>query len=143
MKFKLIIDKEREEELIIYSHNKDKFTDEIEALCKSRSCDSVGYKEKEAVILDLLEVNCFTVEDNKVFAITDKERLQVKQRIYMLEEQLPSFFIKINQSCIANIKRIARFDASIGGNLTVRFKNGYTDYVSRRNIKTVKERMGL
>ena len=72
MKFKLIIDKEREEELIIYSHNKDKFTDEIEALCKSRSCDLVGYKEKEAVILDLLEVNCFTVEDNKVFAITDK-----------------------------------------------------------------------
>ncbi len=143
MKFKLIIDTEREEELIIYSHNKDKFIDEIEEMCKSRSCDLVGYKEKETVILDALDIHCFVVEDNKVFALTDNEKLQIKQRIYMLEEQLPNFFIKINQSCIANIKKIERFDASIGGSLKVRFKNGYNDYVSRRNIKAVKERLGL
>ena len=52
-------------------------------------------------------------------------------------------FIKINQSCIANIRQIQRFDTSFSGTLRVIFKNGYTDYVSRRQLKAVKERLGL
>ena len=52
-------------------------------------------------------------------------------------------FIKINKSCIANLKKIKRFDASFGGAMQVTFKNGHTDFVSRRNLKNVKERMGI
>ena len=32
---------------------------------------------------------------------------------------------------------------TLGGSLTVVLKNGYRDYVSRRQLKAVKERMGL
>ena len=60
-----------------------------------------------------------------------------------LEEMLDDSFVKINQSCIANIKKIDRFKATVGGSLTVIFKNGHIDYVSRRNLKNVKERLGL
>ena len=38
---------------------------------------------------------------------------------------------------------IDRFNASIGETLLVIFKSGYKDYVSRRQIKNVKERMGI
>jgi len=38
---------------------------------------------------------------------------------------------------------IKKFDVSFGGALTVIFKNGYTDYVSRRQMKIVKERIGF
>jgi len=60
-----------------------------------------------------------------------------------LEEKLSSDFIKINQSCIVNIKKIEKFSASIYGTLNIKLKNGYSDYVSRRNMKKIKERFGL
>ena len=41
------------------------------------------------------------------------------------------------------IKKIKKFDTSVSGMLTVTFKNGYRDYVSRRNLKSVKERLGV
>ena len=58
-----------------------------------------------------------------------------------LEESLPDNFLKINKSCIANIDKIKSFDATITGTLAVNFKNGYRDYVSRRRMKSVKERL--
>ena len=82
-------------------------------------------------------------EDNKVFVLTQNEKLQLKCRLYQVEGELPEHFVKINQSCIANIKMIQRFDASYSGTLKVFFKNGHSDYVSRRRMKIVRERMGL
>ena len=63
--------------------------------------------------------------------------------LMVLEILSKSLFIKINQSTVANITKIERFETSIGGSLSVRFKNGYRDYVSRRNLKKIKERMGI
>lgn len=85
----------------------------------------------------------FFTEDNKVFALTENEKYRLKSRLYQLEENLNDNFVKINQSCIANIKSIDKFKATVGGSLTVIFKNGYVDFVSRRNLKNVKERLGL
>ena len=52
-------------------------------------------------------------------------------------------YLKINQSCIVNIKAIKQFDVSLGGSLMISLKNGYRDYVSRRQVKAVKERIGF
>lgn len=143
MKCNLVINPNREEEVIVYAHQKSRITDEIERICFENGLEIIGYKDREAIRLNLQDVYCFIVEDNKIYALTQKEKLQLKCRLYNLEDRFTGGFVKINQSCIANIKKIERFDASIGGALTVKFKNGYTDYVSRRNLKNVKERLGL
>jgi DNA-binding LytR/AlgR family response regulator len=75
--------------------------------------------------------------------MTENETFQLKERLYMLEEMLDDSFLKINQSCIANIHKIKKFDASFSGALFVTLQNGYKDYVSRRRLKAVKERIGL
>ena len=64
-------------------------------------------------------------------------------RLYQLEELLDASFVKINQSSIVNVKKIERFEASIGGALLVILQNGHRDYVSRRQVKAVKERIGF
>ena len=56
---------------------------------------------------------------------------------------LPDGFIKINQSTVANISKIARFGTSFDGSLYVTFKNGYRDYVSRRQISNVKRALKI
>lgn len=143
MKFRIIIDKEREEEVTVCAHEETNLTAEIERLCREDAIELIGYKDRDAVKVEMLEVYCFIVEDGKIFAITENDKLQLKCRLYTVEERLTDSFVKINQSCIANIRMIERFEASIGGALTVKFKNGYCDYVSRRNLKKVKERLGL
>ncbi len=143
MKCIITIDKEREEEVLIFVHEKTQLIEDIEALINNNEKELVGYSKGEVYRLSPSEVYCFTVENSKVYAITEKDRLQIKLRLYQVEEMLGSGFVKINQSCIANIKKIKKFDTSVSGMLTVTFKNGYRDYVSRRNLKLVKERLGV
>ena len=143
MKFRLIIDKNRDEEVIVYAHKESKLTDEIKRIAENNAGELVGYIEREAYKISLSEVYCFVAEDNNVYAVTDNGRLRIKLRLYQVEEIMGDNFIKINQSCIVNIREIKKFDSSLGGMLRVVLKNGCSDYVSRRNIKKVKERLGV
>ena len=143
MKFTHFIDTKRPEEVIVYSHSKTQLINRIQALVEEEGFELTGYSEDEVIPFTLSEVYCFLIEANKLYALTKMGKLRLKCRLYHLEERLPEGFIKINQSCIANIKKIDRFDASISGSLIVIFKNGHRDYVSRRQIKIVKERIGI
>lgn len=143
MKCRIFIDKEHEEEILIYAHEKTKLVENIEKLVSDDVFDLIGYKDREAVRLNTNDVVCFIAEDNKVYALTENEKLNIKLRLYQIEEKLSENFVRINQSCIANINKIDRFDASFSGTLVVKFKNGYRDFVSRRQVKNIKERFGL
>ena len=143
MRFRIFIDEEHEEEVLIYVHEKTPLVDKIEKLISDDTFELIGYKDREAVRLCINDVICFVAEDNKVFAMTESEKFSLRFRLYQIEDNLSDNFIRINQSCIANINMIDRFDASISGTLVVRFKNGYRDFVSRRQVKNVKERFGL
>lgn len=144
MKCYTYIEKEHEEEVFIYAKERTNLVKEIENLCKSDSVLLTGTNENELIKINPLEVCCFISENNKVFALIDDKRYQIKQRLYQLEKMdFNGHYVKINQSCYANIKKIKRFETSIGGALKVIFKNNYTDYISRRELKNVKERLGL
>lgn len=143
MKCEIIFDSNAEEKVVIYARENSALIEDIKQLAEKGNLGLVGYNEKEMVTLNPFEIYCVTVMDNKIFAICEDESLQLKERLYSLEEKLPETFIKINKSTLANIQKIERFDASISGTLKILFKNGYVDYVSRRQLKTIKERLGI
>ena len=144
MKYTTVIDPARDQEVIIYARQK---TPEIEALedyIRRMDAELLGYgKEGQIIPLRPDEIDCFISEEGRVYALTDEGRLSVRLPLYALEETLGDGFIRINQSCLGNIRKIHHFDASIGGSLMVTFVNGHRDFVSRRQLKTVKERMGM
>lgn len=143
MKVSIIIDNEHEEEVIIYAKEKNSLVQEIENLVINNSTQIIGYNDKEVNYLNINDIFAFIVEDNKIFAILEKTRYTLKYRLYNLLETLPNNFVKINQSAIININKIQSFNTKISGTLMVCLKNGFTDYVSRRNLKSIKERLGL
>lgn len=143
MKLKIFIDKDYEEEIIIYAKQRTELVSSIEKLVDKNDYSLTGFSEGEAILLSPEEVFCFITESGRVYALTEKEKLLIRHRLYQLEENLSEHFIKINQSTLANIKAIERFDTSVTGTLKVKFKNGYTDYVSRRNLRNIKERFGI
>ena len=143
MKYKLIIDKEAEEEIIAIVHGPSSLTQQIENLvCNASGLDSImGYKEDVIRKLTFSEIECITVLERKVVAIdTTGDRYRIQDRLRDLEEILPSYFIRINKSTLANEHRIARFDAAFSGGVDAVFQCGYREYVSRRCFADIKRR---
>ena len=143
MKYKIIIDKDAEEEIIAIVHAPSSLTGEIEDLVRNYSgADFImGYREEEMRKLSLGEIECITVLDRKVIAIDTKgNRYLLKDRLRDLEETLPSYFIRINKSTLANEHRIQRFDAVFSGGVDAVFYCGYKEYVSRRCFSEIKRR---
>lgn len=142
MKITTIIDPDREEEIRIYAHRESSLTRAVRQLVE-QEVQLIGYRDQEAVRLDTEAVRGFTVEGGTVYAVTSDGRYRVRRRLYQLEEALPSHFIRINQSCLVNVHHIRRFDTSLSCTLRVVMDTGFSDYVSRRNLKKVKEVIGL
>ena len=143
MKYKLIIDKSVEEEIIAIVHAPSSLTQQIENLvCSYSGVDSVmGYREEEMRKLAFQEIECITILDRKVIAIdTDGNHYRIQDRLRDLEDILPSCFIRINKSTLANEHRIARFDAAFSGGVDAVFRCGYREYVSRRCFGAIRRR---
>ena len=143
MKCYTYIKKDEEEKVLIYAHEKTRLVEDIESLVLSSEIDLNGTNDGEIIKIDINDVVCFISENNKVYALIGDKRYQIKYRLYQLEELNLNIFIKINQSCLANKTKIKRFETTIGGALKAVFKNGYVDFISRRELKNVKKRMGL
>ncbi len=141
MKCEVIIDTGCEEKVLIYAKSRSKLIEDIEALISTYDSKITGFGDGDICIIDPDNTICFISESSRVYALYNDKRLRVRQRLYTIEEMLGGVFIKINQSCLANPKMIEKFEVSIGGAIRVVFKNGYKDYISRRQLKHVKERM--
>ena len=141
MKFTFIKSDEKDE-IIIYAKEKNELVNTIESLCTIDN-NLIGYYKNSLYELNINLVECFVTENDKVYAIINKTKYLIKRRLYELFDLYKDLFIYINQGCLANVSKIRCFDASIGGSLLVIFKSGYKDYVSRRRLKEIKERMGL
>ena len=143
MKYQLIIDKNAEEEIRAIVHAPSELTEQIENLVYSYTgTDSIlGYRDDGMRKLTFEEIECITIIDRKVIAIdTAGSRYRIHDRLRDLEEVLPSYFIRINKSSLANEHYIARFDAAFSGGVDAVFRCGYREYVSRRCFAEIRRR---
>ena len=143
MKYKLIIDKNADEEIIAIVHAPSSLTQQIEDLVRrSSGTDSIlGYGDDGMRKLAFSEIECITVLERKVIAIdTEGSHYRVQDRLRDLEEILPSYFIRINKSTLANEQRIDRFEAVFSGGVDAVFRCGYREYVSRRCFAEIRRR---
>ena len=143
MKYTLIINKDVEEEVIVIAHAPSSLTQEIETLVRNFSGVDfvVGTREEEIRKLTFDEIECITILDRKVIAVDRMgKRYCLKHNLRDLEDILPSYFIRINKSALANEHRILRFDAVFSGGVDAVFYCGYKEYVSRRCFAEIKRR---
>lgn len=143
MKYKLIIDKDAEEEIVVVVHAPSSLTQQIENLvCTYSGVDSImGYRDDEIRRMAFPEIECITILGRKVTAIDTKgNQYRIQERLRDLEEILPSYFIRINKSTLANEHRILRFDAVFSGGVDAVFRCGWREYVSRRCFGAIRRR---
>lgn len=142
MKFKLILDPQQEESVVVTAHKRSGLIDDIENMI-SRHTDRIpGYTEDDIKMLSIPEIECITVLDGKTYAVDSQNKhYRLKQRLYELEASLPSCFIRINKSALANEKHLDRFAVTYSGAVDAVFKSGYREYVSRRCFAEIRRRL--
>ena len=144
MKFELIIDPTKEERVIVHAHSPNALTRQIEELLRSHLQEESldVYDDLGAHALPLGQIQCITVEDRKVYAIyKDGQRYRCNRRLYELEESLPTYFIRINKSTLANEHCIHKFLPTYSGGVDAVFQCGHRDYVSRRCLAEIRRRL--
>ena len=143
MKFSLIIDKTKEEEIVATVHNRNNLVDRIEKLVLSYEGEDriPAYTDDDIKMLLFSDIECITVLDGKTFAVDHRnQRHRLKLRLYELESMLPTSFIRINKSTLANENCLERFSVTYSGGVDAVFKCGYREYVSRRCFAEIKRR---
>lgn len=143
IEYRLIIDKTIPESLVLTVHERTAVVDIIEKIIKAETDEITAFGEDEIFRVALNKIYCFYTDSGRVYIRTDNEKLMIKQRLCNIENTVDENFIKINQGCIINKNYVKKFKVSIGGAIKVCLKNGFEDYISRRELKKVKRSFGL
>ncbi len=146
MKFKLEINNECEEEIIAKVHSASDLTREIENLVMSYTGSDEIFVQGDYELLRLKfgDIECVTIIDRRLYVIDKAGRkFRASGTLSDLEKKLPSYYIRINKSTIANERQIACFKSTFSGGVDAIFKSGYRDYVSRRCLAQIKRRFGV
>jgi|GEM_PF-3065831 len=105
----------------------------------------VATLDKDLVFLEKNEILVIYTENKKVFIKTkNNDILESKTRLFEFEESLSgSRFARVSNSAIVNLNMVKKMSMDFAGSVKLILKGGHEEFVSRRNIKAIKESLGL
>ena len=134
-----------EEEIVLRCHNLDenikKRCEAIEALLDDKPA-IVYYKAGQEFYLPSAEVLFFETDGETVCAHTANDMFKVNYRLYQLETILPSDFLRISKSAVANTAQILSLSKNLPSSVSVQFFNTHKQvYVSRLYYSSLKQKL--
>jgi DNA-binding LytR/AlgR family response regulator len=101
-------------------------------------------KEETFFKVNVIDVLYLESIDRKVFVYTEKETLEIGEKLYVLEDQLSQFsFIRISKSMLLNVDKIDSFYPKLSGNLEALLVNQEKVIISRRYVAGLKKKLGM
>jgi len=101
------------------------------------------YKDSVINLVDEADILYFESVDDRVFAYTANQVYECHQKLYQLEEELPSDFLRANKSVIVNINRIKNLLPDFGGRIEATLCNDCKVIFSRMYVPVLKKHLGL
>lgn len=101
-------------------------------------------KEEQYFFIDVSDVLYFESVDNRTFLYTVKDVMEIKQRLYELEDWLSEKdFIRISKSLIVNINKIRSLKPELNRTILVTMCNGEYLHISRRYVSAVRKLLSI
>ncbi|MCG8638357.1 MAG: LytTR family transcriptional regulator, partial [Desulfobacterales bacterium] len=130
--------------IILTDKRTDKINGIVKRLAEANSDSLTVFSDRGVEIIECKDVIRFYSENKKVFVQTPKGKYTVRARLYELEEKLDSKrFVRISNSEIVNIKKIRNMDTSLTGTICMFLQGDIKTYVSRRNVRKIKQKFGI
>ncbi len=145
MKIRIEICDSGDDEIIIRCHERNEKIDAIEraleGMVKSRRELTLYIKNTEYYV-PITEILFFETVDGKVTAHTPDRMYTAPYKLFELENVLPSSFVRISKSSIANVMKISSLSRELVGNGEISFyKTEKKTYFSRAYYKILKDRI--
>lgn len=105
----------------------------------------LGWQGETATALNSAAITRFYTQDRGVFCQDDAGRVYaLRLRLYELEEVLDRRqFVRISNSELVNLRQITALDLSLSGTIRLTLAGGGVSFVSRRNVKNIKQALDL
>jgi len=134
-----------EEEIVLRCHSLDenikKRCEAIETLLDDKPA-IVYYKADQEFYLPSAKVLFFETDGEIVCAHTANDMFRVNYRLYQLETILPSDFLRISKSTIANTAQILSLSKNLSSSVAVQFFNTHKQvHVSRFYYSNLKQKL--
>lgn len=100
--------------------------------------------EGDYQFVNAMEVLYFESVDNRVFLYTEALVMEVRQRLYELEDMLSKQdFIRISKSQIVNINKIKTLKPELNRTILATMCNGEQLYISRKYVKEFRSLLAI
>lgn len=141
-----ILDKENpadEDEIIVKCNSLDESVIRLLNALKHGKDKLSLYKDSTIVLVDYSEVLYFESVDDRVFAYTKNQVYESRQKLYQLEEELPSNFLRASKAVIVNINSIENLASDFSGRIEATLSNDCKVIFSRMYVPVLKQHLGL
>lgn len=101
-------------------------------------------KDHESCFINASEVLYFEAVDNRTFLYTQEAVLEIRQRLYELEDTLSEKdFIRISKSVIVNINQIRSLRPELNRTILATLCNGERLSISRKYVPAVRKLLSI
>ncbi len=145
MKIKTEICADGEEEILIRCRSK---TDQIKRIEEVLENLLTGKREMVLLLsgteyyIPIKDILFFEALEGKVYAHTKERMFTCEYKLYELETILPSFFVRISKSSIANVMAVTSLRRELVGNGEITFKDcGKTTWFSRGYYRFLRDKI--
>ncbi|MBO5353071.1 MAG: LytTR family transcriptional regulator DNA-binding domain-containing protein [Lachnospiraceae bacterium] len=139
-----ILEKEPDLQVVIKCRQADGQINRLKAHIQMFDNKIQAKQEDNYCLVNTMEVLYFESVDDRVFLYTEESVMEVRQRLYELEESLPSQdFIRISKSQIVNINKIKALKPELNRTILATMCNGEQISISRKYVKEFRSMLSL
>lgn len=104
----------------------------------------VAKNDDKFFVIEPDQVDIIRTEGGEIKVYNQKaQEYVVTKPLHEILASLPSNFVRISKSAIANISRVDHLSNSFNGTMYIVMKNGVNDYISRKYLGDFKKRLGM
>ena len=103
----------------------------------------IGFRDGERVPCSVANIYYIESVDEKTFAYTKDDCLELKYKLYELEGMLDGRFFRCSKSMICNVRKIRGIKTGENARLNATLLNGESLVITRSYVREFKKRLGL
>ena len=131
-------------EPLFRASERDSQVEELMERVMSRETEKLIFfdENNSARIIAADDIISVSVDGKLVDIVTEGERFLSKQTLQSIEKELnDERFIRISRHEIINLKKVIKYNFSVGGTLCIEMANGIETWASRRCIPLIRQKL--
>lgn len=136
-----MIDRKKEEQVLIQCYEVTQQVSEIINFVKSRETSLTAYYDSQIHFIHLQDIYYIETVDNKVFAYLESKVYELKMKLYEFEELYGGNFLRCSKAVIVNLMKIEFIKPALNGRFTATLINKENVIISRQYVSVLKNKL--